>query len=287
MLHYLNKPYPFISSSFAAKLYKAIATGLFVMLFLWLFDNKKQNNIFQFIDNGVIVFISQLFFLITFRRLFVTASAKARIKFWQYITGLIFATVLGFAFMYLYVTPVYFKTGYSFPAFINYIKENLPFLFPVILFILAMDYIVVLRTRKPGETVQTMQESKTETFVCCDSPLKEFILANESGLTVFKADKANILFIKSADNYIEIYYQSEGRVDKEMIRYQLSIVEADKENNFLCRAHRSYLCNLEKVSHVSGGMQNCTLHFKNTTVSVPVARSRARDIIQTVNAKSK
>ncbi|MDZ4810664.1 MAG: hypothetical protein SGI96_20705 [Bacteroidota bacterium] len=41
MLHYLNKPYPFISSGFAAKLYKAIATGLFVMLFLWLFDTQQ------------------------------------------------------------------------------------------------------------------------------------------------------------------------------------------------------------------------------------------------------
>jgi len=285
MLHYLNKPYPFISSGFAAKLYKAIATGLFVMLFLWLFDNKEQNSIIQFIDNGVVVFISQLFFLIAFRRLFITASEKSGIKFWQYIAGLIFATVLGFAFMYLYVTPVYFKTGYSFPAFINYIKENLLFLFPVILFILAMDYIVVLRNRKPGETAQVLQESETETIVCSDSPLKEFLLTNESGFIIFKAAKASILFIKSADNYIEVYYQSAALVKKEMVRCQLSAVEADKENNFLLRVHRSYLCNLERVSYVSGGIQNCTLHFKNSSVAVPIARSRAKDIMQTINSR--
>jgi len=285
MFRYLNKPYPFISHGLQAKLFKAIATGVFVIFFLWLFDNKEHNSILQFIDNGIVIFISQLFFLIIFRRLFIHASVKSLIKFWQYVAGLGVATALGFSLMYLYVTPVYYETGYSFGGFIDYIKENLPFLFPVILFILAVDYIFVLRTRKFSEVELVMQHA--ETILSSDSALSQFVLNNESGFPLFKADKDSILFIKSADNYIEIYYQSEWLVNKEIIRYQLSAVEADKENNFLTRVHRSWLCNLEKVSHVSGGAQNCTLHFEQSIVSVPVARSRARDIIQTIKSGSK
>ncbi|MEO7983159.1 MAG: LytTR family DNA-binding domain-containing protein [Bacteroidota bacterium] len=282
MLSFLNKPYPFIAAGLSAKLYKAFTTGLFVILFLWLFDNKDQNSILLFVDNGVIVFISQLLFLFVLHRLFLKNLFRPGIKFWHYIVGITLASLLGFSLMYLYVTPVYFKTGYSFNSYNNYILENLPFLFPVTLFILGTDYVAVLRTHWKGEAGQS-----TDTAIATEPPIPvgEFVLYNETGIPVFNAGKSGIFYIRSADNYIEICYQSENGLRKELVRYQLSTVEADIEHNFLTRVHRSYLCNLDRVAGISGGIQNCRLHFKPGPGSVPVARSRARNIIQIVNSK--
>lgn len=284
MLYLLNKPYPFLSTSFQTKLFKAIATGLFVIFFLWLFDNKERNNILLFVDNGIIVFISQLLLLFIFRSLVTRQLFNSRIRLWQYIAGLAGGVLLGFTLMYLYVSPVYFKTGYSFGAYGNYIQENLPFLFPVILFMVAIDYIFVLKTRLRRETGLVVIEAG-ETISTGSIIQQQFVLYNESGLAIFTANKASILYIKSADNYIEIYYQSVNQLRKELVRYPLSAVEADNENSFLVRVHRSYLCNLEKAENISGGLQNCTLRFCNDQGLVPVARSRARNITNFVNSQ--
>jgi hypothetical protein len=287
MISILNKPYPFLSTSFQTKLFKAFATGLFVIFFLWLFDNKEQNSILLFVDNGIIVFVSQLLLLFIFHRLFARQFFNYNIRLWQYIAGLAGGVLLGFTLMYLYVTPVYLKTGYSFVDYINYIQENLPFLFPVILFLLAVDYIFVLKSRLRRETgLAITAPGKTGISTGSIIVQQEFVLCNESGVAIFTASKASILYIKSADNYIEIYYETGNRLKKELVRYLLSAVEAYNKDSFLVRVHRSYLCNLEKVESISGGIQNCTLHFCNGQGLVPVARSRARDIMQIVNSQS-
>jgi LytTr DNA-binding domain len=286
MLYILNKPYPFLAISFQTKLAKAIATGLFVIFFLWLFDNKEQNSILLFVDNGIVVFVSQLLLLFILHRLFARQYFNSTIRLWQYMAGLAAGVLLGFTLMYLYVTPVYFKIGYSFGAYIDYIRENLPFLFPVILFMVAVDYIFVLKTRLRLEPGLAVTDS-IETSMSIGNTIiqQEFVLYNESGVAIFTASKASILYIKSADNYIEIYYQSGNQLKKELVRYSLGAVEADKETSFIVRVHRSYLCNLEKAESLSGGIQNCMLHFCNGQGLVPVARSRARDIMQIVNSQ--
>jgi LytTr DNA-binding domain len=284
MILYLNKPYSFFSLNAQTNLYKALITGVFITLFLWLFDNNDRNGILLFVDNGAVVFVNQVLLFFIIPVLFAKKKIH-NIKIWHYITWLTVAGLLGFSLMYAYVTPVYYETNYSFHGYKEYIIENLPFLFPVSLFVIALDYIFFLRTRLRAVKEITPAIGTSEPMVGInDKDLSaEFILSDETGNTIFSTFKNDIFFIRSADNYIEIYYLSEQKLVKELIRYRMSAVEADAANGFLTRVHRSYLCNLQKASTVSGGIQNCSIYFDNQEISIPVSRTKAKEIIQIVN----
>jgi LytTr DNA-binding domain len=283
MFQFLNKPFAFTSYNVQSRLSAALATGLFVTFFLWLFDNKEQENILVFADNGAVVCISQLLFLFLFHKLVVGKRNTADIKLWQYLSGVAGGTVLCFSLMYIYVTPVYFKTAYSFAGYINYIIGNLPFVFPVLLFVVAADYIFILKNRLRFREAPIIKKDKAIAAEMYVTEANDFALKNEFGASVFCVRKSDILFIKSADNYIEICYLYEDKPVKKMLRYQLSAVEADPANRFLFRVHRSYLCNLENTACISGGLQNCTLHFNNSPVTIPVSRAKAKEVMRIVN----
>lgn len=280
MFYLLNKPFDFTAFSFQTKRNISFTMGVFVTFFLWLFDNEAKQSLFAFADNGVIVSISQFLFLFCFHNFFVKKKTNGTVKLWQYMAGITAGVWLCFSLMYLYVTPVYFKTSYSAAAYILYIKDNLHFLFPFILFAVGLDSFFVLKTRlkQQQNTLQeTAKEIEEEEITAAT---KDFVLHIESGQPIFSVCKDNLLFIKSADNYIEISFLQNEKPVKQLIRYQLSAIESNRENNFLYRVHRSYLCNLQNVAGISGGLQNCTLYFKNSALSVPVARSKAKEIMK-------
>lgn len=281
MLQLLNRPFNFTEYSFRTKCTIALATGSFAMLFLWLFDNKKKLGVFAFADNGVVIGLSEMIFLFTFHNLFLKKKINGTIKLWQYMAG-IGAAVWGcFSFMYLYVSPVYFKAAYSFDAYFEYIRENLPFVFPFLLFVLAIEYMMMLKgCIKKQQLTLSIPVQQVVT-----AAIEYFILSDALGQPIFRVQRSNLLFIKSSDNYIEIFYQQDQKTSKKLIRYQLTAIESNPNHNFLHRVHRSYLCNLQKVTKTSGGLQNYSLHFDHSTASIPVSRAKAKQIMLLLSHK--
>jgi len=81
------------------------------------------------------------------------------------------------------------------------------------------------------------------------------------GITL-KPDSISV--IKSADNYIEIYYEREGSLRKHIIRSTLNKAEiATRECDFLIRCHRSYIVNIKRIKEIQGNSQGYKLYFEN------------------------
>ena len=82
----------------------------------------------------------------------------------------------------------------------------------------------------------------------------------------------SILAIKSADNYVDIFYEREGILRKHTIRSTLSKTEAITVNcGFLFRCHRSYIVNIQRIAEVHGNPQGYTLYIENLDFPVPVS----------------
>lgn len=72
----------------------------------------------------------------------------------------------------------------------------------------------------------------------------------------------SLLFIKSADNYIEIFYRNENTVKKQMIRSSLKKAEdAVNEFDFIFRCHRAYIVNINQIKEIQGNSQGYKLYF--------------------------
>lgn len=82
----------------------------------------------------------------------------------------------------------------------------------------------------------------------------------------------SISVIKSADNYVEIYYEREGMLRRHTIRSTLNNAEAATQNcAFLFRCHRSFIVNIRRITEVQGNSQGYTLYIENMDFPVQVS----------------
>ncbi len=92
---------------------------------------------------------------------------------------------------------------------------------------------------------------------------------DEAELTLFAQD---ILFIRAADNYAEVYFVREEPV-RTVVRNSLKALEQVLEpfSEFV-RCHKSYIVNTGKVARVSGNAQGYLLHINGSNFTIPVSR---------------
>ncbi|MDR2448437.1 MAG: LytTR family transcriptional regulator DNA-binding domain-containing protein [Prevotellaceae bacterium] len=70
---------------------------------------------------------------------------------------------------------------------------------------------------------------------------------DEKGALRLSVTKENLLYIESADNYVEIWYLNKEAPTKLVVRNSLKNVEKNLANTNVIRSHRSYIVNLEAV----------------------------------------
>lgn len=73
-----------------------------------------------------------------------------------------------------------------------------------------------------------------------------------------------LFLIKSADNYIELYYEREGKLQKHIVRSTMNRAEEILQDfDYFFRCHRSYLVNINHIKEVQGNSQGYKLYFDN------------------------
>ncbi|MPR33694.1 LytR/AlgR family response regulator transcription factor [Salmonirosea aquatica] len=109
----------------------------------------------------------------------------------------------------------------------------------------------------------------------------ESVISRESGNITLTAENEkdsltvavdDLLFIESADNYSEVVFIQKDKVEKTLLRGSLSRFEEQIHHPDLVRCHRSYIVNLQQVESISGNAQGYKLQLKHHSVLIPVAR---------------
>ncbi len=88
-------------------------------------------------------------------------------------------------------------------------------------------------------------------------------------LTVAEDD---LIFIKAALNYSEVFFLKEGQLRREILRISMNRVEEQLDHPYICRTHRSYICNLQKVESVTRKNKGLLLSFSE--IEEPACCSR-------------
>lgn len=89
----------------------------------------------------------------------------------------------------------------------------------------------------------------------------------------FTIHPKNLLFVKAAENYAEVFYAENSAVKKKVVRASLKRLE-DTWVDFpqLFRCHKSYIANLQQVTRISGNAQGLKLHISDVNNPIPVSR---------------
>jgi hypothetical protein len=85
-----------------------------------------------------------------------------------------------------------------------------------------------------------------------------------------------LMLIRSANNYIEVFWKEGERVKSQMIR--TSLLKAElllKEHKFIFKCHRSYMVNINFIDKIEGNIQGYKLFFESLDFSIPVSKNFA------------
>lgn len=89
----------------------------------------------------------------------------------------------------------------------------------------------------------------------------------------------DFLYARSQDNYVELNYLQNDRVDHLLIRSTLAGIADSLRTPAVVRCHRSYLVNLYQVSAVAGPSADPSLQLRRLDTPLPVSRTFSTDVM--------
>ena len=91
----------------------------------------------------------------------------------------------------------------------------------------------------------------------------DIYLSVKSGTKIYQLNEANIVYIESIKDFIQIHFKDEKKL---MIKYRISQIESELSSNFI-RVHKSYVVNKKGVTALAGSI------LEMGKISVPVGES--------------
>lgn len=251
-------------------LWISILLFLFV-LFFQPFSTKAfefENKVLFFAGLGLIAFLFLLLNQFFFHNLLLRPERDEpndSVLFHLYYTSLAVTTSVGFTFYLRYVGGVHitFSTvvkivciGVSLPVSLHIngklasYQERLKVLF-------QENHDLKTRLHKLSEIYTT----------------KSIEILSENDADSFSVQISALVFAKSANNYVEIGYMSEGEIKKRLLRNTLKHVERQlREYNIFIRTHRTSLVNIEFIDTLNKQFNSYWLSLKKTDEIIPVSR---------------
>ncbi len=285
MNNLLFKPYPFLFS-FWKNLLMAIGFGICAgFINYYRLDNAFVGEYLKTSKEITALFFSLIPFfciLLIFEVLPKLFSEKFKenwniLKEVLLVLGLIFSIVISvylFFFLISKEEPSFLQSSFIIKIAI-YAFSTGSFFSLVVVWI---NYTVILRNnlKKIKEQNQQLKQiaDKNEKIKNAGTATIPTQIKNE----LIKFNTADLLFIKSEGNYLEVFTQKISGTETKLYRAALQEVEkALAPYTDIMRTHRSYIVNLKKIKRTSGNARNYQLYFEGFQDAVPVSRNRFQD----------
>lgn len=282
----LHEPYPF-NESIRKALYSALLFGLFVFIFLWIFQPFGLNFYHSNIKTAQLMvygLVTSLLIISNYLAFTFFIPNWFNLKTWTVSKNI------------LYITWVFFTIGLGNLAFSvsqNFLALSLNgYLFYQGATLLVGLIPVTISTffiynKKLSNALKQAAELNSAIFEKKETHQLVQIPSKNSSEEV-RIDIHDLLAMKAGENYVEIYYKEAKELKKRVIRNTLKdILEALSNFPFIQQCHRSYLININAVEHFSGNAQGLSLDFgKNFNFDVPVSRTFVTTIKKELSNKS-
>ena len=271
MLNPFNKPYPFNDDlKHNSIIIFFISVGVPLVLFLLQpFDISllpKREKSFLIIGFGVITFLALSLYLLFIPSLLPKkfTSSKWNVKkeiFWN--LWILFTILTGY-FLYCKTLNV---LEFDFNMVIMLILTSI---IPITaLIIINQNRMLRSRFRLANEINKKLEESrsKQEKIVYFNSDYQKDSLAIKVN---------SLLIIRSANNYIEVFWKEKEAVKNQMVRCSMVYAEEIlRDYKFVMKCHRSYIVNINYIDRFEGNLQGYKLYFENINFPIPVSKNFA------------
>jgi DNA-binding LytR/AlgR family response regulator len=253
-------------------LFLSISFGVFLfILFFQPFplDNFDFNNKLLFVSGfGAIVFLFMFILRIAFPWLLYNKNqSNNEPVLTSYLSGFIILALSSVAFTF-------------YLRYVGFVNISFYIVFKVVLICLAPSvalglYDVITELRLQNESLiieKKIIQKKVEKYEE-DILNKSIEFVSENLTENFSLIIAEVAFIKSADNYVEIVYKEGDNFKKKLIRNTLKNIEQQIKpySNFI-RCHRICIVNMHYIEKLNRNYNNHWLSIKGYNEQIPVSR---------------
>lgn len=260
----------FINKSFSLldhkqdKLLLILIVLIFSILFLNIFEPwniarwYSDSGIIQFLRLSSYGFVVALVFLFTqfpLRKIFKTNQFTIK----SYILWLIIEIALiSLVYIFLYGNPVgNFLNDFVFSLKYTVLGICLPYSFAILV-------IYYRKQKKEIEELQTKSARPSEN--------KLISFKDENGKIRFSVLSKDLLFLESTDNYVSVYYISDNKMKRMLLRNTLKNLEEELKSHNIIRSHRSYMVNTQNIEFMKKNGKKLTIKVGQYENDLPVSQ---------------
>jgi len=283
LITHLQKPYP-LEKTPKFVIFNFLAIGLFVSLFLLIFQPFGSSVYIQEGRSwvlwvyGLIAGLVLLFNLLLLPRMFPRFFNESK---WNIIKQICFMFwhIISIGISNLIFSHIITERELSLFSVVRFIFEALAIgFFPIIISVFSMNnyylkkYITSTKTmnKKIASFSSTNQKEKEA------EELPGIVLTSETGKEEIVVNLNNLLFIKSIENYIEVYLAEGDKIKSTLMRNSLKRIEDNLQDfSYIFRCHRTYLVNVYHIHKVTGNSHGYKLIFNGFDYPIPVSRSNS------------
>jgi DNA-binding LytR/AlgR family response regulator len=103
---------------------------------------------------------------------------------------------------------------------------------------------------------------------------------DDRGILRLSLKRSDILYLQGSDNYVTVWYQSNEKKVKFMLRNTLRAMEEELHKESIIRCHRSFLVNIEHVKLIRREKDGLQLELDSSPPeSLPVSRTYMQQVL--------
>lgn len=278
MIHFLKSPYPF-EYSVRKSIWIIAGASLFVTLFLFLFkpfelhliEGVRLFNICLYFGLSTGTVLAVFYFLIIpLFPGFFNEESWTILRHILWVSTLFMCISLANALL-MYVIE---QRSFTWTTFLTSFWQVTALGVIISALIVPLDYLRHYKAnQKEAEQVPKLSDSQS-TY----NNIFKFESENQKEQLRLSSDE--LLYLTSADNYVEVVFSEGLEVSKKLLRGTLARAEEQIHDPNIIRCHRSYIVNLHKVISVSGNAQGFQLTLRGTDRIIPVSTTYKKEVMR-------
>jgi DNA-binding LytR/AlgR family response regulator len=274
----LNQPVP----SFILKkqnIVKLIVyTSLFALLFiniyspfgvtLWFTIDKWQLLLYS-----SMIILTGVFVVVISRIIMYNLYKNKPLKYWQYFIW-VAAEIFFMALFYVLFEIIFLKDKRNFIYLLKVSMQNtaLVLLLPYAVLWLYFSY------QEKKEMIEKLEDNPKPKN-SNDNILIPF--HDEKGILRISIKQNNFLYLEANDNYVNLYYLVDGKIESFLLRNSLKKIESELINFDIIRCHRSYIVNFSKVRMIYKNSNGLTIELDvPERIQIPISRNYSENILK-------
>lgn len=280
----MQKPIPSFIYSKANQIFMILFVPFFALIFISIYRPFEFNKVGDIINAHLDISHEAMVLLVA---LIMVVSGMAVGAISRLIMGAYTRrhtlTYLGYI-IWILGEIVVMATIYTLFSFFTETNETMPQLFRnsftktvLIVFIpYTSSYIYFILKDKMRELKSLRQQIEKDETVLQKAYIQ---IIDEKGEMRLSIRRENLIMIESADNYVCVYYLSDQKVKKTMVRNTLNRIAEHMNGTRIVRCHRSYMINLDHAQVLHRDKEGVFIEVGIESIpDIPISRTYAQNV---------